>query len=117
MADFLRELVGFIPKKERLKLFMDFYEECSLNSREAARVLGISVRRVYFYLPNRRNNRVRNYPNDETTYLILKTLFKKNPERAFKAVKRLNMEFNRVQAGVLFKGIHQKLKDLYNIMV
>jgi len=117
VASSLRKIVGFIPKNKRLELFMDFYRECGSNSRETAKILGISIRRVYFYLPNKKNNKVRNYPNDETTYLVLKAFLKKNPKKTFRILKRLHTEFGKLQTKVFFKGIYQEFTKLYDIMV
>lgn len=117
MTTSLRKIVGFIPKDKRLELFMSFYKECGSNSRETAKILGINIRRIYFYLPNKKNNKIRNYPNDETTYLILKAFFKKNPRKTFKVLRRLYTEFGKLQTRVFFNGIYRDFTELYDIMI
>lgn len=74
------KLASFIPKKLRLELFRTIYRQCGSSPTATAKILGIHPRQVYFYLPNH-TGKIRNYPNDETTQLILRAGLKIAPEK------------------------------------
>jgi len=88
----LKKLAVFIPKDKRLQLFNKLYQEYSCNAREIARNSGINIRCVYFYLPHGKKG-VCNNPNDETTYKLLKTYMKKNPQNAQAFLRGVYSEF------------------------
>ena len=76
----LDKIAGFIPKKLRLELFKAVYQQCESSPVATAKAIGLNPRQVYFYLIGK-NGRVRNYPNDETTALILRAGLKLIPDK------------------------------------
>jgi len=100
VADDVKRLASFIPKSERLALFKQLYELCESNAQKTARILGINPRQIYFYLPNN-GRKVRNYPNDETTSLILRAILKKDPTITAQKMNRILGEFT-----VLLERLH-----------
>ncbi|OYT55315.1 MAG: hypothetical protein B6U77_01985 [Candidatus Hecatellales archaeon ex4484_218] len=112
----LKQFVSFIPKDERIKLFVNFYREYGFSSREVAKILGINIRRVYFYLPNKKR-KIRNYPNDEITYLILKNFLEKNPKKAFIYLRDIYNRFNKLRTTIILKEVHHEINKLYDIML
>lgn len=93
MKSSLRKIASFIPKKDRLKLFNFLFEEYEKNAEKTAKEIGITIRQVYFYLQNG-EKKIRNSPNDETTYYILKAYLNKNPEQFAIFLKIITNEFN-----------------------
>jgi hypothetical protein len=91
----LERIAAFVPRSERVKLFKTLYLMCNSNAADTAKLLGINVRQVYFYLPNHKG-KFRNHPNDKTTYLILRALFKKNPKVALGALNSLSNELSNL---------------------
>ncbi len=91
----MRRLASFIPRDDRIKLFMTLYDMQDGSAQRTAKALGIHPRQVYFYLPGRRG-RIRNFPNDQTTYLILNALARKDPHAALAKMKDLAMEFSAI---------------------
>lgn len=116
MDEILKRFAHYIPKSERIRLFNYLYKEYGFNSREIAKELGISLRRIYFYLPERKSKRIRNYPNDYTTYLMLKAFIKKNQWKAYLFLKNLQEEFNKLETIIFLRDIHPKVSNLYDIM-
>ncbi len=81
----LDKIASFMPKKLRLELFKAVYRQCESSPTATAKAVGIHPRQVYFYLIGK-NGRVRNYPNDETTALILRAGLKLNPDKTLAVI-------------------------------
>ncbi|MCX8175614.1 MAG: hypothetical protein N3E48_00055 [Candidatus Bathyarchaeota archaeon] len=115
MDELLKKFACYIPKSERIKLFNYLYKEYGFNTRAIAKELGISLRRVYFYLPKKESKKVRNYPSDYTTYLMLKTLIKKNQLKAYLFLKNIQEELNKLESTLFLRGVHSKVVNLYDM--
>ncbi|MGP3704831.1 MAG: hypothetical protein ACKD6O_05985 [Candidatus Bathyarchaeota archaeon] len=113
----LKKFACYIPKSERIKLFNYLYKEYGFNPRAVAKELGVSLRRVYFYLPKKEDKKVRNYPSDYTTYLMLKALMKKNQLKAYLFLKNIQEELSRLESILFFKDIHSRVVNLYDVML
>ena len=116
LVDPLKKISSYIPKEDRLKLFNYMYEECNHNSRILSEVSGIQLRRIYFYLPSKKNI-IRNYPNDLTAYLLLKAYFHKNPRKALQFLMNICQDINRLKTTLYLKEMHIALYRFYDILM
>ena len=95
MADVLIKFSTYIPKKERISLFNCLYQEFNCNSRLLSNFSGIHLRTIYFYFPSKKN-KIRNFPNDHTTYLLLRAYFNKNPKKAKLFLTKISEDVNKL---------------------
>ena len=116
ISDALQKISLYIPKNERLKLFNSLYQEYNCNSRLLSKVSQIQLRRIYFYLPDKKNI-VRSYPNDQTTYLLLKAYFKKNPKKALLFLMNICHDINKLKTELFIRKIQPDIAKLYDIMM
>jgi len=91
----LDKIAGFIPKKLRLELFKAVYQQCESSPTATAKAIGIHPRQVYFYLIGK-NGKVRNYPNDETTTLILRAGLKLTPDKTLAVINEALGSFSEL---------------------
>jgi len=103
MVEDVKRLASFIPKNDRVVIFKQLYEACGSNVQDTARVLGINTRQVYFYLP-KNGRRLRNYPNDDTTALIIRAVLKKDPTIIQHKMIQLSKEFNNILENLHLNG-------------
>ena len=114
MTDAFIKFSTYIPKKERIRLFNCLYQEFNCNSRLLSKFSGIQLRRIYFYFPSEKN-KIRNYPNDHTTYLLLRSYFDKNPKKAILFLTKISEDINKLKNVLCNKKIRTDITKLYDI--